>query len=410
MIWRKIAGDPLLWSKHPLVLKKMHFKNLDCVMGLGQFSTLERLFASDCLLTNKVLDFVRNHPIKHLELGSSDPNINSKTFSETLITLETVELCRGVLDKRLMSALFNKMMEGTKMKKFSLGMQCPDHLDPKILAASLNKIEEVTIDFTRLSHLHVAKIFSMMNKEASNIKKFSWHGFSEQLDSLSPVTFSQPLSKLNSCSLFYLDDTNNDSLKPKIVELFKICSIKTNLKELRLAFTDLTFVDPIIFTTVVSSIEKVSLQNSVLSLPQKEKMFEGLASGKSKMKVLNLSNVNISGVHPDTLAEGINNLQQVKIRSTDLTSEQAEKLLLQCMKKSSLKKLDIGGNRDIYLVKNIRNIVEAVKSKIVHFTFCGCFMVLSQAPFHTCRECKYVFCFTCNYCFRCNVKNYDRDF
>merc|ERR1711892_19491 len=124
----------------------------------------------------------------------------------------------------------------------------------------------------------------MLSKSSTNIKQFSWHGFPQELTSLNPVVFGQSLSKLTSCSLYYLDK----SVSMKIYELFKSCSEKTNLKELRLFDTDVQSVDPIIFATAVNKIDKVTLYRVKLSSIQQEKMLEVLASGESMTKVLNL--------------------------------------------------------------------------------------------------------------------------
>ena len=397
--WNTIAGDPLLWSKFPLTLNRRRFQNFNKIKSLRRFSCIKRLEISNGMRDAEliqVMNFIRSHPeMKHLTMASCEPDSVRETFAETLATLETIALVRGGFDKHLMSLLFNKMMEDTNIKKFALGNQGPAYIDPRLFAMSLNKIEEVELAWTRTSHLHIEEFFSMMNKSTTNIKKFSWHGFPEELTSLNPVVFGQSLSKLNSCSLHYLGYSCDESVHEGMDELFKCCSRKTNLKELRLIDTGVQSVDPIIFADVVNKIEKVTLIHTKLSELQQTKMLEVLASGKSKLKVLNLRFNDMSGVNPDTLAEAINNLEHVKIPHTDLTIEQAEKVLLRCIEKTSLKKLDIGNNDNIYFVKNIQNILESVKTRIGHFRFCKCFMKLSMWNFCTCKNCKVVFCESC---------------
>merc|ERR1712129_552454 len=124
-------------------------------------------------------------------------------------------------------------------------------------------------------------------------------------------------------------------------------------------------------------------------------MLEVLASGESKIKVLNLRFNDLSSANTDTLAKAINKLEHVKISHGSLTIEQAEKVLLKCIEKTSLTKLDIGSNLNIFSVQNIGNILQTVKSRIGHFRFCDCFIKLSKWPFFTCTDCNIVFCDGC---------------
>ena len=150
-------------------------------------------------------------------------------------------------------------------------------------------------------------------------------------------------------------------------ELLKQCAQRTNLKQLNLGFwfnfRQLELVDPKTFALGVTKIDKVTLNSNRKTYPHMEELLQSIDK-ETKMKDLTVPGGYLTGVDPDILAIGVNQLEKVDLSYTHLGKQQIEKIFQQIMIKTYLKRLDIRGNLDLKYVHNHQKLLEDAKRKI----------------------------------------------
>lgn len=166
-----------------------------------------------------------------------------------------------------------------------------------------------------------------------------------------------------------LCELNSDQM----AAFFKECAERTKLKKFYLGFAlnfehhgfhQLHHVDPTLFASGISNIEKVTLHSFGGAHRQMEELFKTI-SKESKIKEITLrQSWCLAGVDPDVLAIGLNKLEKVDISNLNLEKEQLEKIFQQILIKSNLKKLDIRFNSNFMNIDNYQKVLEAAKRKI----------------------------------------------
>ena len=141
---------------------------------------------------------------------------------------------------------------------------------------------------------------------------------------------------------------------------FMCTAVQTYLRKMEFHEWNLSQVEPELIALVFSTMEKVALGDGIeIQDEQIEKLLDKL-NDDTKLKSLELS-VDLSGLDPDILAHGVNELEKVSIRYTELTEIQIEKILRQTLKSSKLKYLDISDNKNVEL---FTNMLADVKKKV----------------------------------------------
>ena len=115
------------------------------------------------------------------------------------------------------------------------------------------------------------------------------------------------------------------------------------IKELNISQNEISKVNPETLAKAVNTMEQVNLFNAKLTSPQCEALFQEMAQD-TKLKMLSIGCVNISGVNPEILAVGLNKVQTARLCNTAITKEQLEALFRVMAKRSELKEVDLGHN------------------------------------------------------------------
>ena len=106
-----------------------------------------------------------------------------------------------------------------------------------------------------------------------------------------------------------------------------------------MAYSDLTALEPGLFATAVTSLENVNLMYSQLTEQQVETIFTSLCVGASCLKTLYISHNSLSFIESGVLARGVNSLEDVVLCDSQLSQQQAEAILTQALRKTSLRRL-----------------------------------------------------------------------
>ena len=136
------------------------------------------------------------------------------------------------------------------------------------------------------------------------------------------------------------------------------------LRELVLQGLDLSSLEDSVIAKAGVKLVRLSVKKTKLTTKQTTALL--IANlGRSKLKVLDLSNVNLSGVDPDVLALSLTRLREVSLLATWLTKEQTVGLVNQVVKFTKLEYLQIQSatasliNQDMKqaLMKNLKLVI-----------------------------------------------------
>ena len=102
-------------------------------------------------------------------------------------------------------------------------------------------------------------------------------------------------------------------------------------------------LEPDLLARAVAGMEEVQMGYSPVSSQQAEAIFTTVAS-QTKLRKLHVSHTDLSSMEPGLLARAVVSLEDVNIRSTELTNQQVEAILSAIGKDTKLKILDLGDN------------------------------------------------------------------
>ena len=132
-----------------------------------------------------------------------------------------------------------------------------------------------------------------------------------------------------------------------IQQIVAICMAMTTnspLKILKLAKNEVNSVDDKLLAQAVNQLEEVDLYDTKLTTQQAEEILVAIITS-SKLKVLNMQNNKLSSVDPDIMAKAVNKLDSVEMYNTDLTQQQITKILSRSLVKTSLDHIAMGNGQ-----------------------------------------------------------------
>jgi len=146
--------------------------------------------------------------------------------------------------------------------------------------------------------------------------------------------------------------------------VFQAIEDHEGISELNISQNEISKVNPTTLAKIVNSMEKVNLFNAKLTNVQIEALFEQMAR-ETKLKVLSMGCVNISGVNPKVVSAGLNKVNTARLCNSAITTEQQDALFKVMADNTELKEIDLGHNNlsevdAEVLTRGIRNI-ETVK-------------------------------------------------
>ena len=137
----------------------------------------------------------------------------------------------------------------------------------------------------------------------------------------------------------------NDAMDNATV--FKAISRKDSIKELIIHGSNLANVSPEIISLCVNKLQRFDFVPHIwgtgLSRCQVSSLFDKMKS-ETCLRVLNLRSNDLSAIPATVLGECMNKLVEADLWNTSLSCKQVEEILINCKKKTCLKKLNISGN------------------------------------------------------------------
>ena len=122
-------------------------------------------------------------------------------------------------------------------------------------------------------------------------------------------------------------------------ELLQAVAGHQGLGSVNMAYSDLTAVEPELLASIVTSLDNVNLLCSQVTKQQLEAIFTSLSVGTSCLKTLYISHNKLASIEAGLLARAVNSLEDVVLHDTQLSKQQAEAILSQSLRKTSLRRL-----------------------------------------------------------------------
>jgi len=178
---------------------------------------------------------------------------------------------------------------------------------------------------------------------------------------------------------------DDDWSEEELEKLFESMKKLSELTFLDMWGMPLKLVDPKLFTEVVINIEEVDLSKCKLSKQQMDVLF-GSINDSTRIKDLQIKEVDMSLVDADKLSAGVNQLETVNMQQTQLLVGQMTALLREAGKQTKLREVfldsnTIDGDPILFRVDGERvemEVVQQAKLNIARFNLKYCFENSSQ--------------------------------
>ena len=214
-------------------------------------------------------------------------------------------------------------------------------IDPELLAKVVTKLQKLNIDVrndfrhTNITHQQAAAILTAVS-EGSTLTELKI-GYNN-LSGVDLELLAKVVTNLDTLNL-----TNTKLTQQQIASVITSASKGSKLKKLNISENDLSGVDPGLLAKAVVNLETLDIGNTKLTQQQAAVIFSGVCEG-SRLNVLNISDNNLSEVEPELLAKTVIKLKKLDIRYSDITKQQASVILTAISEGRRLTDLNIGFN------------------------------------------------------------------
>ena len=180
-------------------------------------------------------------------------------------------------------------------------------------------------------------------------------------------------------------DYANDWSEEELNKLFESIKKLSKLTYIDMWRMPLKLLDPQLFTEVITNTEEVELSKCELTKEQMDMLFDAI-NGSTKIRSLQMEEVDMSLVDADKFSAGVNQLETVNLRQTQLVVGQMTALLKEAGKKTKLEEVfldsnTIDGDPILHRVDGEsveKEIVQQAKLNITKFHLKYCFEYNSQ--------------------------------
>ena len=214
-------------------------------------------------------------------------------------------------------------------------------IDPELLAKVVTKLQKLNIDVrndfrhTNITHQQAAAILTAVS-EGSTLTELKI-GYNN-LSGVDLELLAKVVTNVDTLNL-----TNTKLTQQQIASVITSASKGSKLKKLNISENDLSGVDPGLLAKAVVNLETLDIGNTKLTQQQAAVIFSGVCEG-SRLNVLNISDNNLSEVEPELLAKTVIKLKKLDIRYSDITKQQASVILTAISEGRRLTDLNIGFN------------------------------------------------------------------
>ena len=277
-----------------------------------------------------------NHHILNIQpeiLGSAMNKVENLFLEDALINYGPAFTQEQII------GIFTAMSHGTNLKELILLDIDIALIEPSALASALSKVEEVRVwrSFLRTGSYDISvqqaqELFSILSEETKLKRLFL---LTRNMVNIDPGVLAKALNNLEEITL-----SHNMITDIQARNVFKKMTEKTFLQKLRIMKINLSSIQSNILAKGVTQIKELIMVGCNLTSEQAIAVFEAILQGCA-IKILDVSNNNLSSLDPELLAKAINRLTKIILDNNELTFIQITRILSLCAEKTNLKKMTI---------------------------------------------------------------------
>ena len=341
-----LGTDPFLWKNFNL---KVKFKKIESHRVLYIAQTLTRTIKID-----------RLRYLNHIDLCDSDlSSLNSEVLSKIVNIVEDCDIGYTDLTIEQVIHIFKVMESKTRLKKLNIRGNSLRPIQSKVLASTLNKLEDVNLMSTSLTKHQAMDFFEEMSCQTS-LRILNMTG--NILISVQAASFGRAVNKLEQAKI-----ENTYLRKLQAESLFEFMSKGTMMKTMDINQNILSSIAPEIITLVLNNLKEANLSQTKLIGSQTKEIFEKMSETTSLQK-LRINEVDLSAVPANTLSKALNKIEEVEMSKTSLTIYQGIYIFSIMSEETKMCKLKIDNN-DLSMVPS--DFLSKGANKLLEVDLCG---------------------------------------
>ena len=254
-------------------------------------------------------------------------------FVDVLSKLEDVTLRNNKTTREQMEALFSKILDQSFLKRLDLFEESVSHVGHGLLARALAKVEDVTLEGYYSPSNQIEELINAL-EFGSEVKKFNLIHY--DLSDVDARQFFRAMSRLVEVDLCVcrITDVQTQALFAEILPT-------TQIKKLDLGWTNLSQLDPGLFSRVMARMENVVFtHDNHLTTAQLEAFFTEAVSS-TLLKTMEIRHGNLSTLHHEVLSQAVTRLEEVTLWQARLTQDQVQSMFTAMSRNTQIKNLDI---------------------------------------------------------------------
>ena len=284
---------------------------------------------------------------------------------EKMLESRRLEAVREITMYDVSEELLQAVVHHKGLKVLRLEDSDLSSLTPGLLAKVVAGKEEVHLNASNtLREKQLEEVLRAVSED-SNVKLLDISGGHMNHDMTSQMTSIEPdllASAFQQQEKIILNETELSAVQLKAVMKAIYRSQRVHL--INFNFCRLDSVDPELLAKVVQKVTTVDISFTWLNNLQTKSIFEAL-NEDTKLKVLDMSDVNVSSVEPSLMGTVVNKLEEVNLHGSHLSIEQTAAILAQSCVQTNLKKLimdsnSFEGSLDYDLVKQANMAIETL--------------------------------------------------
>lgn len=364
--WRKLGETPKLWSSLPLIVNSKNMSLMPMILSSERRKELKRL-RIDATLSKEVSQAIAEHPglrILTLYTGEKKETLNSlfnvicspgcqvsslyvnfntmcgvdgALLTEAVNKLETLEVRYTQLPKELAVGIFTALTEGGKLAKLYISGNNLSGIDPGLLVKTVNKLETLEMNDTKLTQEQTLRILTTVGEEGSMMTQLYISG--HNLSGVDPDVLFKAVPKLKT---LWASNTNLKQ-EQSVAILTSAVSENSRLIDLDIGTNNLSSVEPQLLFKLVHKLETLSIRNANLTADQTVALITAVCESCTLVH-LHISRNNMSAVDHELLGKAVTKLESLEIGHAKLTQKQSVAVLSVANEKCKLSKLTINAN------------------------------------------------------------------
>ena len=288
--WRQIGETPSLWSSLCISVNTSNVSVIPDILTMHRMSASTKLVIHGTVLSKEVTEAIVEHPgLKEVvvqpgngieiplsvlscisspgcqvtrldfswnDLSGVDPGLLVKVVTK----LETLKVRNTRLTQQQTAAIFTAVSEGNKIANLGIGGNDLSGVDLRLLDMAVIKLELLEIYGTNLTQKQIVAILTAVRK-GSKITELDIGG--NDLSGVDPELLVKTVTKLK-----MLDVTSTQLAPHQIVPIITAVTDGSNMTELRIAWNNLSQVDPGLLEKTVINLELLAIYRTNLTQKQ----------------------------------------------------------------------------------------------------------------------------------------------